>query len=97
MQQITIGIREFKNQLRRYLEKVKAGTTLVITKRGTPVARLVPEASFVGERLHELVTTHQVAWSGRRLRPALPSARQKGAKTVAQIVVEDREGSLAPH
>jgi prevent-host-death family protein len=39
MRQITVGIREIKGQFSRYLRQVKAGATVVITERGTPVGR----------------------------------------------------------
>jgi len=91
MKQITVGVRELKGQLSHYLHEVKAGATLVITERGTPVGRLVPVGSSLEERLEELVATHQVAWSGRKLKPASPSARLRGEKTVADLLVEDRE------
>ena len=91
MKQITVGVRELKGQLSRYLQEVKAGATLVITERGTPVGRLVPVVSSLEERLEELVATHQVAWSGRKLKPMSPPARPQGGKTVADLLVEDRE------
>jgi antitoxin (DNA-binding transcriptional repressor) of toxin-antitoxin stability system len=62
----------------------------VITERGIPVGRLVPVGSSLEERLEELAATHQVAWSGRKLKPMPPSARLRGGKTVADLLVEDR-------
>jgi prevent-host-death family protein len=91
MKQITVGVRELKTQLSHYLHEVKAGATLVITERGTPVGRLVPVGASLEERLEELVATHQVAWSGRKLKPALPTARLRGGKAVSEMLVEDRE------
>jgi prevent-host-death family protein len=37
-----IGVRELNQQTSRIIERVKRGETLEITKRGQPVARLVP-------------------------------------------------------
>ena len=37
-----VGIRELRQNLSRYLERVKAGEDLVVTERGRVVARLVP-------------------------------------------------------
>ncbi len=36
------GIRELRNHLSRYLDRVRAGEELVVTDRGTAVARIVP-------------------------------------------------------
>ena len=36
-----VGIRELKAKLSEYVNRVSAGETVVVTDRGTPVARLV--------------------------------------------------------
>lgn len=38
----TVGIADLKAKLSDYLSKVKAGGEVLITERGTPIARLVP-------------------------------------------------------
>lgn len=38
----TVGVRELRQNLSRYLERVKEGETLIVTERGHQVARLVP-------------------------------------------------------
>ncbi len=38
----TIGIRELKNRLSKYVRKVEAGEVVIVTDRGTVVAELVP-------------------------------------------------------
>jgi prevent-host-death family protein len=38
----TVGVRELRQNLSRYLERVKAGEGLVVTERGRVVARLIP-------------------------------------------------------
>jgi prevent-host-death family protein len=40
-----VGVRELRQNLSRYLDRVKAGEDLVVTERGRPVARLVPAGS----------------------------------------------------
>lgn len=91
MKQISVGVRELKGQLSRYLRQVKTGATVVITERGTPIGRLVPAPSSLEERLKELLATRQISWSGRRLAPSVPRARPRGSKTVAAILLDDRE------
>lgn len=39
-----VGIRELRDHLSRYLERVQAGEELTVTDRGRPIARLVPIA-----------------------------------------------------
>lgn len=43
------GIREVRQNLSRLLDEVRRGREIVITDRGTPVARLVPPARNEGK------------------------------------------------
>ena len=88
---LTVGIREFKARLSHYLEQVKAGTTLVITERGEPVGRVIPMALSPEERVREWVAAGLASWSGRRFAPPEPTARSRGPRTVADLLLEDRE------
>jgi len=38
----TVGVRELRQNLSKYLDRVKAGEDLVVTEHGREVARLVP-------------------------------------------------------
>jgi prevent-host-death family protein len=40
-----VGVRELRQNLSRYLDRVKGGETLVVTEHGREVARLVPLGS----------------------------------------------------
>jgi prevent-host-death family protein len=39
------GIRELRQNLSQYVDRVKAGETIEVTERGRPVAALVPRAA----------------------------------------------------
>jgi len=41
----SVGVRELRQNLSKYLARVKAGEELVVTERGEEVARLIPTAS----------------------------------------------------
>lgn len=85
-----VGIRELKARLSECLRDVKAGATVVVTERGSPVARLVPEAVSPEKRLQALNASGAILWSGRRLGKAEPEARAHEGVDVADILVEDR-------
>jgi prevent-host-death family protein len=87
---IRVGIRELKEQLSRYVERVKSGSTVVITERGEPVGWIVPIAPSLEGRLRRLAEADLVAWSGRRLRSRRPTVRAGGSKAVADLLLEDR-------
>ncbi len=41
----TVGIRELRDSLSRYIAEVRAGRTVIVTDHGRPVARIVPVAA----------------------------------------------------
>jgi prevent-host-death family protein len=45
----TVGVRELRQNLSRYLERVKAGEDLVVSERGKVIARLVPAGAGADE------------------------------------------------
>lgn len=86
-----IGIRELKSTLSECVRQVKAGRTIVVTDHGQPVARIIPEVVSARERVEALRKAGAILWSGRRLRPAKPAGKGRGTRTVADLVVENRE------
>lgn len=91
MSSTTVGVRELKAHLSAYLRRVKGGTTVVITDRGKPVGRIVPERASLEVRLEDLMQAGVIAWSGKRLAAAPPLARSRGPRTVSALLLEDRE------
>jgi prevent-host-death family protein len=85
------GIRELRSKLSEYVREVKQGATIVVTEHGRRVARIVPESGTLDERLDALRDAGAILWSGRKFRPAKPEVGLRGKKTVAEIVVENRE------
>ena len=45
--ELRVNLREANQHLSRYVRAVEGGDTVVITRRGQPVARLVPEPSVL--------------------------------------------------
>jgi prevent-host-death family protein len=91
MGEITIGIRELKTRLSQYLHRVKSGESLVITERGTPIGRIVPTGRDIHSQLQGMVAAGLCAWNGERYLPGEPVAINRGAGTLADLVVEERE------
>ena len=85
-----IGIRELKARLSECVREVKTGGTIVITERGRPVARIIPDAMPLQERLDVLVRTGAVLWSGKRLRLAKPVVKLRGKRNLSDLVTENR-------
>jgi len=91
MREVSIGVREFKARLSEYLRRVKAGQTILITDHGRPVGRVVPTTQTREERLQAMLQIGIIAWSGKKLKPMRPVARLRGNRTVADLLIENRE------
>ena len=91
MGEMNVGVQELKTRLSGYLRQVKAGQTIVITEHGRPVGRIVPAIRPLGDRLQAMAETGLIAWNGKKLKPTHPVVHARGKRTVAELVVENRE------
>ena len=53
--------------------------------------RIVPMGQDLEQRIAAMRQAGLAQWSGRKLRRRRPAAKVTGRKTVAQLLVEDRE------
>lgn len=90
MKQTSVNIRELKSRLSHYLRLAKAGESIEITERGTPIGRIVPTALPLEDRIEAMARSGLVSWSRRKLKDRIPKTRVKGKRTVADLLVEDR-------
>jgi prevent-host-death family protein len=87
---VTVGIRELKNKLSHYLDRIKSGEKLAVTDRGNVIAFLLPAASApVFEGLARLVREGKASWEGGKPAGSLRPVEVPG-RPVSEIVVEDR-------
>jgi prevent-host-death family protein len=91
MKERTVELRELRSRLSECLREVKGGRSIVVTERGRPVARIVPEPDRLEERLRTLTNAGTILWNGRRLGSIKPVARVPGRQTLADIVVTNRD------
>ncbi|MDA8072152.1 MAG: type II toxin-antitoxin system prevent-host-death family antitoxin [Actinomycetota bacterium] len=86
-----VGVRELRNNLSRYLDRVRAGDEVVVTDHGREIARVVPIGN--GERepgaLDRLVAEGLVAAPLKARRP-LPSRGIQVSEAVSPLVSEQR-------
>jgi prevent-host-death family protein len=83
-----VGIRDFRNELSRWLEVVKGGRDVVITDRGRPVARLIPATS--SKPLDRLIAMGLVRPPTSPKTPIDPSRRVPVKGSVSEIVSDQR-------
>ncbi|MBI4601806.1 MAG: type II toxin-antitoxin system prevent-host-death family antitoxin [Planctomycetes bacterium] len=91
MSQTIVGVRELKARLSAYLRLVKKGAVLVVSEHGVPIGRIVPEAAPAKARVEQLLRSGLVAWNGKKLPGRSPVAKARGARPVAEILLENRE------
>jgi prevent-host-death family protein len=89
-----VGVRELRQNLSRYLERVKEGETLTVTERGHEVARLVPSHEAVdpyylkmAERYGATIPKGDLVITSRSLPPRRKPAP---AGTTDAILAEER-------
>ena len=90
MTEMTVGVRELKSQLSKYLRQVKAGRTIVITEHGKTVGRIVPAEMSLEDKLEAMRRAGLIEWSGKKLKPMKPVAKVKAGYSVAKLLIEDR-------
>ena len=91
MKPTTVNVRELKARLSHYLRLAKAGEVVEITERGVPIGRIVPVAAPIEDRLGAMVRSGFLEWDERRLPRTAPVARARGSRSVADLLIDDRE------
>jgi prevent-host-death family protein len=81
-------VRELKNHLSRYLERVQAGEEVIVTDRGRPVARLAALDRSL-DHLADLISSGVVRPARRSTRRP-PKRRIEPRGSVSDLVAEQR-------
>ncbi len=90
MKTVSVGIKDLKNNLSRFLDSVREGQVLSITDRGRKIAFILPaEKTSALEGLARVVREGQATWSGGKPEGSAVPAEAKG-RPASEIVLEDR-------
>jgi len=84
-----VGIRELKNGLSGYIDRVRNGEEVIVTDRGRPVARL-SSLDAAHDHLAELIAAGIVRAPKNSTRRHVPKHRIKSKGTVSDLVAEQR-------
>ena len=86
-----VGVRDLKTYLSAYLERVKAGETVVVTHRGRPIARLEPLRPLsLPPHLEALCRAGKVHWTGRPTSIS-PGVQMTPGPSIADKIMAERE------
>lgn len=87
----TVGVRQLRQNLSKYLDRVKDGESLLVTERGREVARLIPAGrsadayAHLAERFGATVPLERLETIAERLPP-----RRGAAGTTDAYLAESR-------
>lgn len=81
-----VGVRELRDNLSRYLDRVRGGEEVVVTDRGHAIARVLPIG--VERALDRLIAEGVVTPARQPKQPAGKPIKTKG--TVSDLVAEQR-------
>lgn len=88
-------MRELKNRLSEHLRRLEEGETITVTRRGKPVAVMMPvesQENRLSPGLRQLIAEGVIRWSGGKPRGLSPGIKLKGeGPTAAEIVIQGRD------
>lgn len=90
---LSVGIRELKTNLSKYLKRIKQGETLIITEHGKSIGRILPEGLSTVERLQGLELSGILLQAGSALQATQPVATAQGDHLISDLVSEDRDAN----
>ena len=93
MNGIHVGTRELKTNLSKYLRRVKAGETIIVTERGKEIGQITPVAQSLEQRMQALADAGFLDWNGKKMEPYQPVAINRSGKQVSDLIVEDRDAA----
>lgn len=73
------------------MKTFKEGESVVITERGTPIGRIVPITAPLEGRIEAMAQAGLALWNKKKLQTMPAVAKVHGKRTVADLLIEDRQ------
>lgn len=90
----TVGVRELRQNLSKYLERVKEGEAFVVTERGQEVARLTPSERYATPLAELIAERGATIPQGKPWDVLLPPVEPAGGPRSEDVLDELREERL---
>lgn len=87
----TIGLRELNQNPSKAVAQVRAGATVLVTDRGKPILRMVPEVEHPGT-LARMVAAGEARAPAEWDMPDVIPDLAPGVESLADLLVADRDG-----
>ena len=90
---MTVGVRDLKANLSKYLKRVRAGASITVTDRGKAIATIHPaEPKSDLSWVHQMVAEGRAQWNGGKpLGLAKPIKLRGKGKSASEMLIEDRQ------
>ena len=85
-----VSLRELESKLDSYIHDVENGATVVVSRDGRQVARIIPETDSAEQKRAALKASGTFDWSGRRPKSRRPSVRLRDGGSVSDIIINER-------
>lgn len=92
----TIGLRELNQNLSKAVARVRAGESILVTDRGRPILRIVPDIEHPGI-LQRLVTDGEASAPTEQCMPDLIPDLAPETDSLAELLVADRDRERATY
>jgi prevent-host-death family protein len=86
----TIGLRELNQNPSKAVARVRAGVSLLVTDRGRPVMRMVPETEHPGA-LQSLVAAGEATAPAETGMPEVIPELAPGIESLSDLLIADRD------
>ena len=86
----TIGLRELNQNPSKAVARVRAGASLLVTDRGKPVLRMIPEAEHPST-LERMISAGEVRAPAEKGMPEVQADIAAETDSLADILIADRD------
>ena len=88
-----VGVRELRQNLSVYLDRVKKGETLEVTEHGQPIAQLGPRSAKPVSRIDQMIADGRITPAKRSHKdlPPPPSIPDPSGRTLTEILLQMRD------
>lgn len=86
----SIGLRELNQNPSKIVARVRAGASIVVTDRGKPVLRMIPEVEHPGT-LQRMLDTGEVRPPAERGVPQIGEDLAPDVESLSDLLVADRD------
>lgn len=88
---ITVGISELKKNFDSYILGLKSGETIIITRYGRAIARIISIADSVGCKQQSVVDAGLADWNGGKVNPGTPAVVNHSNTQISDLVSRARD------